>query len=188
MELSQITPDDFRSLFKRDFSYLPLWKPSKPYKIGDIVYYAANYSFYKSLAAANTAIPTDATKWELSDTDESDYVSDSDICRAMQEARLNFNQALFGPCDQVKMMYLYLTAHYLVNDIRAAGNTTGGSTYAVMDRQVGNVRESYAIPKAYTDNPLYAFLTQSAYGTKYLNALIPRMIGNIGVVCGATLP
>jgi len=189
VELSLIMPDDFRNLFKRDFNYLPYWKPSKPYKIGDVVYYKTTDSFYKSIVAANIAVPTDDTKWALDqEIDSSDYISDDDICRAMQEAQLNFNPALFGSDDQVKMMYLYLTAHFLVNDIRAAGNTTGGSTYAVASRTVGNVSESYSIPKSYTENPQFAFLTQSAYGTKYLNALIPRMIGGVTVVCGATLP
>ncbi|TDE17710.1 DUF4054 domain-containing protein [Dyadobacter psychrotolerans] len=189
MDLSTITVDDFKSLFSRDFPFLPTLVNTKTYKLGAVVYYTPTETFYTSLANSNTALPTDVTKWSVNaDEDINDYVSDTDITRAMAEARIIFNQDLFGDDDTIKMMYLYLTAHFLVNDIRTAGNSFGGASYSVASRSVGNVSESYAIPKAYADNPTYSFLTQSGYGTKYLTLLIPRLIGGVSWVAGATRP
>jgi hypothetical protein len=53
---------------------------------------------------------------------------------------------------------------------------------------VGNVSESYSIPHAYMDNPVYSFYTQSAYGLKYLSLVLPGIVGNVVAVGGATQP
>ena len=47
--INNITPQDFKDYFTREFSYLPLWSSDISYKINDIVYYDVEGLFYKSL-------------------------------------------------------------------------------------------------------------------------------------------
>lgn len=189
MDLGTITVSDFKALFSRDFPFLPSWVAGKPYKIGAVVYWKPTDLFYTSKENVNTAVPTDAAKWDIAASEtQDDYILDEDICRAFVEARMNFNKDLFGEDEFVKMMLLYLVAHFVVMDTRTRANAFAFSTYAMSSRSAGGVSESYSIPKAYTDNPRYAYLTQTGYGTKYLNMLIPSLIGNFAIAGGATTP
>lgn len=118
-----------------------------------------------------------------------EQVMDSDITRAFSEARVNLNQSLFISDEEITLAYLYLTAHYLVHDLKtAASGAAGGADNPVSSRTVGNVSESYAIPLAFVDNPLFSFLAKTGYGQKFLSFVIPRLVGNIGSVEGATRP
>lgn len=116
-------------------------------------------------------------------------VSDSDIARAIIEAKMNFNEGLFDTDDDKKLIFLYLTAYYLVVDInnintQGASNNGGLVTY----RQVRNVSESFKVPKWVEDNPMYSMFAQNGYGLKYLTMMYPYLIGRVGIVGGATLP
>lgn len=190
MDLNTITVSDFKALFKRDFPYLPVYDNAALYNTGGVVYYPTTQLFYKCTQNGTTGIvPTDTDNWELTTGSVDDYVSDDDIERAFQEAKILFNQGLWGDDDQIKLGYLYLTAHYLVNDLRAtAAGLAGTGYFPVSSRSVGNVSESYFIPDAYKDNPAFAFLSQSAYGMKYLSLVGPRLIGNVVAVFGRTQP
>lgn len=192
MQISSITVQDFKNLFARDFPFLPVWDNTQLYNTGAIVYYVPTLLFYKAKVngIAPGTLPTDATKWDLYPEGSTDnYVSDADIERAFLEAEMQFNQALFSEDRFIKVAFLYLAANYLVNDIRATrGGISGSPSFSVASRSVGNVSESYNIPASYTDNPAFAFLTQTAYGMKYLQMILPAMVGNVGVVCGATTP
>jgi hypothetical protein len=116
-------------------------------------------------------------------------VSDCDIEKAFKEAKIVFNQGLFSNDESIEIGYLYLTAHYLVNDLRAAlAGLEGSAMFIVSSRSVGSVSESYDIPQAYKDNPLFTFYTTSSYGMKYLSLILPVMVGNVGVVAGTTRP
>lgn len=190
MDLSTITVADFKSLFSRDFPYLPVWQASPTfYNTGAIVYYATNQLFYKAKSNGVTSVPTTTADWDLYADDVNNYVSDTDIQRAFMEAEIVFNQALFGTDAQIKLGYLYVTAHYLVNDLRTALSGVGSTgEFAVESRSVGNVSESYSIPQAYLDSPIYAFYGKSGYGMKYLSMILPKLVGNVVGVCGATHP
>lgn len=120
---------------------------------------------------------------------EIDQVSDADISRAILEARMNFNEKLFDNDDEKKLIYLYLTAYYLVVDINNT-NTQGASNNGglVTYRQVRNVAESFKIPKWVEENPMLSQFAQNGYGLKYITMIYPYLIGNMGVVPGASLP
>lgn len=188
MDLGTITVDDFKCLFKRDFPCLPVWSASKVYNTGAKVYYEITDLFYSCKANGTTALPTDATKWDVVTDDVNNYISDDDIERAFSEAKMLFNQSLFGEDDQIKMAFLYLAAHYVVNDARTAASADGRAYFNMTSRTVGNVSESFSIPVSYADNPMFNFLSQSGYGVKYLQFLLPAMVGGVGVVCGGTTP
>lgn len=192
MDLSTITVADFKALFARDFPYLPVWSNTKLYNAAALVYYDINELFYISKANGNTGnVPTDATKWDLEapQSDIDNYVQDSDITKAFAEAKILFNQTLWSSDDNIKIGYLYLTAAYLVNDLRAAmGGISANAFMPLSSRSVGNVSEAYAIPDAFKNNPSYAFLMQSAYGLKYLSLVLPQLVGNVTAAAGDTLP
>lgn len=122
-------------------------------------------------------------------TDQSDYtkIVDADIEKAFGEAYASFNEGLFSTQDEKKMVFLYLTAFYLVLDIK---NSTAGLNSSfngiVSSKSVDNVSESYYIPEWMKNNPLYSTYMTNGYGMKYLNLLYPRLVGNIFISKGAT--
>lgn len=179
-----ITVDDFKTQFYRDFTYADTWDVSTTYNVGDKVFYDVNNKFYQCLNNGVVGgLPTDVGDWvEISGAG---LVSDLDITNAYAEACTAFNASLFGDEDGIKLGYLYLSAHYLVNDLNAGGLESASSNL-VNSRSVGNVSESYSIPQWQLDDPVFAFYAKSSYGSKYLNMMLPRLRGNMAVVCGAT--
>ena len=120
---------------------------------------------------------------------EDGQVSDADITRAIAEAKMNFNENLFDDEEDKKMIYLYLTAYYLVvdrNNINTQGSSNNGGLLTY--RQVRNVAESFKVPKWIEENPMFSQFAQNGYGLKYLNMIYPYLVGPVGIVKGATLP
>lgn len=190
MDLNTITVTDFKNLFVRDFPYLPIWSNTTTYNTGAIVYYT-NGLFYQCLSNGVTAIPTNVTYWVLYTADIYDYVLDADIQRAFDEAKMTFNQGLIsdGTTASITMAFLYVSAHYLVNDIRTSKASLSGDGFnPVQSRTVGSVTESYMIPDRYKRSPIIIFYSKSGYGQKYLAMILPAMVGNIQVAAGWTTP
>lgn len=190
MDLSTITVTDFKNLFVRDFPYLPVWDVLATYNTGNIVYYTDGL-FYQALSNGVTALPTDTDFWVQYTANLFDYVLDADIQRAFDEAAMTFNQGLIsdGTDASITMAYLYLSAHYLVNDLQAANagiNSDPGNP--VQSRTVGSVSESYMIPDRYKRSPIIVFYSKTRYGQKYLAMVLPAMVGNIQVAAGWTTP
>lgn len=143
-----------------------------------------------TVADFKSFFPRDFPYSAVYDPNNPNYVTDNDITKAFAEAQISLNQALFTSDANIRIGYYYLTAHYLVNDLRTAaqGAGPGGADFPVSGRTVGSVSEQYAIPEAYTADPLLSFFTQTRYGMKYLALVLPKLVGNIGVVCGTTTP
>jgi len=122
-------------------------------------------------------------------TDPKEGVTDSDIAKAFTQANFSINENLFGNQVDYTTAYMLLAAHYLVIDIRLA--TQGlNSTYqwAVASKSVGSVSESYAIPTKFQNSPYLTMLSQTGYGGKYLQLILPLMVGNVLSIPGRTLP
>lgn len=120
---------------------------------------------------------------------EDGQVSDADIARAISEANMNFNENLFDSEEDKKLIYLYLTAYYLVvdiNNINTQGSSNNGGLLTY--RQVRNVAESFKVPKWIEENPMFSQFAQNGFGLKYLNMIYPYLVGPVGIVKGATLP
>lgn len=193
MDLSTITAADFKDLFYRDFPYLPEYDAGDLYNEGDRVYYSTTKLFYDCTVNGTTNIvPTDAANWDVVAAGVDDvlnYIADKDIERAQDEAEIVFNQALFSSDADIALAFNYLTAHYLVNDIRASNaGLASSASFPLLSRKVGNVSENYGVPSAYLTDPRFSFYTQSAYGMKYLSLVLPALVGNVGSVAGATQP
>lgn len=191
MDLNTITLVDFKVQFRRDFPYLPTYDTSKLYNAGTRVYYPTTDLFYDCKVNGTTGIaPTDTTKWNVvAGASVDDYVADEDITRAFGEGSVNFNQSLWADDNSIKLGYLYLAAHYMVQDLRAgAGGVAATPSFLLTSKSVGNVSESYGIPQRYLDNPQFSYLATTPYGLKYLSLIIPRLVGNVVAFSGGTTP
>lgn len=114
-------------------------------------------------------------------------VMDVDITKAIAQAGFNFNQALFSTQDRYTMGFLYLTAHYLVVDLRMAAQGISGSyPWLQTSHAAGSVSESLQIPQRILDNPVFAMLSKTNYGAKYLALILPQLVGNVFTVRGRT--
>jgi len=184
--IQALTPEDFKNQFWRDFTFINTWLVGTTYNTGNQVFYDVNKRFYQCLNdGVIGTLPTVTTDWkEISNVG---LVSDLDITNAYAEACITFNDALFDDDDDIVLGYLYLAAHYLVNDLNAGGQNSSQAGLA-NSRSVGNVSESYSIPQWQLDDPILSFYAGSSYGRKYLNLILPRLTGNIATVEGCTTP
>lgn len=182
--IDNVTVEYFKSLFARDFPYLPEYIDGKAYFIGDIVYYDGN--FYKSLVDGNLTDPSNTQKWALTDVSTDDYIQDGDIEKAFEEASINFNTQLFNDCNTRQLVYCYLAAHYLVIDLNNAQNPLAlGVMGYTQSKSVGSVSESYGIPQWIMNNEILGTYAQTGYGRKYLSLIRPYLVGNIILSRGA---
>lgn len=185
--IDELTIEDFKALFPRNFPYLPTWVSGKAYFEGDVVYVEPN--FYQSLVDNNTAPVTDSGYWQAINENANDYVQDSDIEKAWAEALVSFNVGLFSEDLSTKEAFLYLVAFYLAYDLSLAQTGAYGNIgFPATEVRVGSVSEGYYIPKVYLENPVLGFYARNGFGLKYLNMVYPKLVGNVGVVAGWSLP
>ena len=116
-----VTVDMFKAHFVRDFPYLPYWEEGKAYFKDDIVYDGTN--FYQSKKDENLSPLSSNSDWKLYNGSEENYLSDGDIEKALNEAKLGFNEQLFENDCNASLAFIYLAAFYLVVDIK---NSTSG--------------------------------------------------------------
>lgn len=188
IDVTTLLPADFKAQFTRDFPYLITWDVLTTYNTGKIVYYAANGLFYQCLTNLTLSDPTsDSINWAEYSDDVNNYVQDNDITNAFVEAQQMFNNGLFDTDQFIKLGYFYLTAHFMTLDLRTAfqGVQSRGE-HIVTSRGVGSVSESYDIPQRYKDDPILVFYTKTGYGLKYLNMILPKLVGNISIAAGTT--
>lgn len=118
-------------------------------------------------------------------------VGPADYANAQADADTQINQDLFSSQADFSTAYLYLTAHYLVMNIKnsTAGLAGAGSSpFAVASKSAGPVSVSYSIPQDILANPAYSVFALSTYGLRYLSLIVPYLAGNVGAVAGWTLP
>lgn len=182
--IENITVDDFKNLFTRDFPYIPLYKDGKAYFKDDVLYVEPN--FYKCLADGTTTAPS-GENWELTNDSVDNYISDSDIERAFAEAKINFNPNFFKDDETAIMVFCYLAAHYLIIDLNNAANPLAlGYMGFTQSKSVGSVSESYTVPQWMTTNRVLGAYAQTGFGRKYLSLIQPYLIGNIMLIPGRT--
>lgn len=121
-----------------------------------------------------------------SDSDNLKFITDADITKAYAQAFANFNDSLFDD-DSVEMVFLYLSAFYLVFDIQnSSQGLSSQSNFPISSKSVGSVGVGFAVPERYTKDAYTAIFVGNGYGVKYLSFLIPQLVGNTKVVGGAT--
>lgn len=197
MDLATVTVAQFQAQFFRGFPYLDsiIYDPAVLYNTDDEVYFPATRLFYTAQydgiqgVAPNAAPAPNPPAWAKAVDNTDNYIQDQDITNAFAEATALLNPDLFPDDATTLLGYLYLTAHFLCNDIKAAlAGVSASAQFLLSSRTVGSVSESYQIPEAYLKNPNYAFYTTSSYGMKYLQMILPSLVGNMAGVYGGTNP
>ena len=193
--LDAITPPDFRAYFTRDFKYLPSYDANRVYFKDDVVSLSSHgtANFYKMLLASAVGVsPLDITTpptWLAVSGTTADYVMDSDIQKAFDQARGFVNPDIFENGKIEADAYYYCTAHYLVLDIRMAESGLDSRGEGVVSsKSVGGVSVSYDMPAAFTADPQWAYFATTEYGRKFLAYIIPRLVGMPGIAYGWTTP
>jgi len=182
--LKLLIPQDFKDYFFRNFVYVNDYDNSTNYQAGELVFYTNNKVYLCLLDNTIGIAPdTNPTNWELQDI--SQYITDKDITKSYSQACINFNAGLFSSDDDIKIGYLYLTAHYLVSDLNEGG-IDSDSNNQVSSRTVGNITESYVVPEWINKDKILSYYTNTAYGKKYLSLILPSLVGNVECVEGAT--
>lgn len=190
LDLSTVTPTDFKAQFFRDFPYLPVYSNTATYAFGAFVQYTDG-NFYQCLSNNTVGIPcTNVQSWvQVPCETVNDFVLDQDINNAFNEAIVLFNPALWDTDAIEKMAYLYLTAHFMVTDIRRANQgLSSRPEFVVSNRTVGSVTETYELPDRYKNNMILNGYLKTGYGMKYLDLLLPNLVGNTISVCGTVNP
>lgn len=126
-------------------------------------------------------------------------ISDGDIQRAINQAGITFNPGLWdgvtplGSTTELSVVYLYVSAHYMVLNIQAAGGLSavnrgrgvksqgGGWTQS---KGAGPLNVAYAISDRLRDDPILSPFMRTDYGQQYLMFLEPRIVGNVAIVSG----
>ena len=120
-------------------------------------------------------------------TDVNANVLDQDIANAQTEAQVSINQALFPDQNTFNLGFNLFTAHTLVVNLRASSQGISGQfAWLQSGHSVGNVSEAFAIPERVQASPMYAYLTKTNYGAKYLNLIFPNLIGVVSTAHGRT--
>ena len=116
-------------------------------------------------------------------------VTDRDLNKAFTDTDATINQGLFDNQDSFNVGYLTLSAHFLVMNLRASSQGIAGQyEWLEQSKSVGSVSTSSAIPQRILDNPMFAMLSKTTYGAKYLYMILPQLSGQIFIVAGDTLP
>ena len=189
IDITTITVAQFQAQFFRDFPYLPTWTVTSTYNANTTVYYQPNGLFYTAVenGIVGTIPSGNTAQWTQVNGDPLQYVQPQDITNAFAEAQVVFNPGLFTTAAVITLAYLYLTAHYLVNDLRtAAQGVESGGSFPLASRSVGSMSETYMVPDRYKDSPQLAFFTTTGYGQKFLSLVLPNLVGNFGAVYGGT--
>lgn len=120
-------------------------------------------------------------------TDPATSILDLDIAKAYGQTDFNFNSDLFGTQADYTLGYLLLAAHWLVIDIRMSSQGIAGKySWLTTNKAVGSVSEGYQIPQRILDNPELAQLSQTNYGAKFLQLILPQLSGQIFFAHGRT--
>lgn len=122
-------------------------------------------------------------------TDPNVAVLDGDIASAFIQTNMTINQNLFGDQGTYTFMYLLLTAHFLVLNLRASSQGLNGQyTWLQNSKSVGSVSEGFEIPERIKNNPGMMSYYKTNYGAQFMNLLLPQIAGQVFLVCGSTTP
>lgn len=124
------------------------------------------------------------------DNTQQDKVADQDIARSFTAAyAFNVSRALFSTQQSFTYAMNLLAAHYLCELFLGSGaGLAGTASWATQAKTVGNVTESFVIPKRFQTSPLLMRLGRTTYGAQFLELVSPALVGNVRSFFGGTLP
>lgn len=190
---SIVTKEELNALFPN----YRVWSTPVAYKTGDKVIAMVNYklgvyvsniegNYYNPSNPLVEANPYPIEAWTIDESEEVDWILDSDILRAIGEASFKFNSGLVPNEEKRKIIALYLTAFFVAYDrqMANAGLNSSSSSGPVRSRTVGKMSVSYMESKLFEKHPSYEFFARNQYGIKVFNLLLPYLRGNVLVLNG----
>lgn len=122
-------------------------------------------------------------------TDPDNNVVIQDVVNAMLETNVQLNQRLFVKPSSYNLGYLYMTAHFMAeNIVNGQQGVNGQYNYLQASKGGGGISESFAIPQKILDNPQLSMFSKTTYGKKYLALVLPMLTGVMFSVRGHTKP
>lgn len=120
-------------------------------------------------------------------TDPTTSILDTDIAKAYGQVNFAINPALFSNQENYTLGYFWLAAYWLVVDLQTSSQGIAGQyNWLTVSKAVGSVSQAYAIPQRILDNPSMAMYAQNRYGAKYLQLILPALVGQIFIAPGHT--
>lgn len=120
-------------------------------------------------------------------TDPQVSVTDADIERAQSEAECQINTALFGGQNCFDMAFNYLTAHFLVTNLKNSSQGLSGQAEGILSsKSVSSVSSSFQFPNEWLNNPMFMMIGKTPYGMRYLEIIYPLTRGAMFVTAGKT--
>lgn len=114
------------------------------------------------------------------DVSNLDYIIDADLTRAIAEAVINFNSALYGDDAQTTLIFMYLAAFHLVANLQnSAKGISSQAKFPISSNSVGGVSLNFNIPEQYSTDAFIQQYTLNGYGMKYLSLVLPFITGNV---------
>lgn len=115
------------------------------------------------------------------------YVQPADINKAISQALINFSAGMFDANGQSTIVFMYLAAFYLVEDLKASIKGIGAqANFPLTGIGAGGVNVSMQPPDQFLKRPTLAMFTRNAYGMQYLSFVYPYTIGNVRTAFGTT--
>lgn len=122
-------------------------------------------------------------------TDPEVAILDQDIAVAFQDTNLNFETNMWPDQATYTNAYLFMSAHYLVMNIRSSSQGINGQfQFNQQSVSAGPVSESFAIPQAILNHPIYGMYAKTNYGQRFLQYLLLNSVGQMFTVPGRTKP
>ena len=110
------------------------------------------------------------------DPNNLDYITDTDITKAIAEGVANFNHCLFG--SNALVIFMYLAAHMLVCNLQnSSKGISSQSKFPISSTSVGGVSVTYQIPDRYMKDAYIQQFAKTGYGMKYLEFALPYTVG-----------
>jgi len=116
-------------------------------------------------------------------------VMDSDIDRAQLQSSAFINEELFCTQEAYTLGFEYLTAHFMVMNLRASSQGINGQySWLQSSKSVGSVSEGLSIPDRIMQNPQFAMISKTNYGAEFLFMIMPMLCGQVMVLSSYTNP
>lgn len=152
-------------------------------------YIAPTADEFKTQFARDFSYNFTGTAGPATDDTNLDNVRDVDILGAQTQALVFVNPSLCESQAFYSLAANLLTAHFLATTLQASSQGLGSSgAWLAASKNVGDLKETYAIPPKVLKNPLLNSLSGTQYGKQFLTLFASRLVGNLQVVPGATWP
>lgn len=148
-----------------------------------------NNTMIDALSDPVTVNATVNTEYKAESDNPEDGVTINDINKAIDMVCCRVNRSLFCSDSDYKIGFMFLTAHFLVTNLRnSSAGLSGKFAFIEQSKSVGSVSVANMIPQGMQDDMMYQFYAQTTYGMRYLEMILPASRGAIFAVAGATTP